>query len=240
MDKYHLTILITRNIVQETLESYKERIDHINLYKMRSFLCCLNIVNDSYQNILSNALSNLSDEKERNEIRKEIVLMDVIDESDYVKYLRTGNFKMFTVDHLQLMLPLCNNQAAFVYKELGRFDEAIDLFKLSINRDAIFQPKVEIGCCEILKGNIESGLQTIADCENGPYLYLQVGRALFDVGRYEESKTYFLNYLKVQHETFLKRMIFIFDGLSKIIILYNNFSVQFPSNDLCYLKKKLV
>lgn len=46
VDKYHLTILITRNIVQETLESYKERIDHINLYKMRSFPCCLSIVND--------------------------------------------------------------------------------------------------------------------------------------------------------------------------------------------------
>ena len=126
-------------------------------------------------------MTNLVDEKQRKEIKRKIGFSIAVRESDLTKYIFTGDFKMLAMNHPQFMLQRISKFLPVVYKELKRYDEAITLFKMYINMTGFYYSKVEIGCCEILKGNIEKGLQIVHECEKNHYLYLQVGLSLIHI-----------------------------------------------------------
>ena len=81
-----------------------------------------------------------------------------------------------------------------IMTELGRYDEALDfLYSDPIYEDEKSLP-VKIGCCKILKGDIEEGMKIIekvSEIENDFNLITYVARALFRVERIEQSKKYF-------------------------------------------------
>ena len=90
-------------------------------------------------------------------------------------------------DKFELMFP-------DMLTELGRYDEALDfLYSDPIYEDEKSLP-VKIGCCKILKGDIEEGMKIIekvSEIENDLKLITYVARALFRVERIEQSKKYF-------------------------------------------------
>ena len=84
---------------------------------------------------------------------------------------------------------------SYCLKELGRYDEALDiLYEEPEFKHFLSISEVQIGCCWILKGDVKKGLniiRTVPEIENHLLSIADVGRALFKVGCIEQSKQYF-------------------------------------------------
>ena len=116
-----------------------------------------------------------------------------------------GHFEYFLTDLSEVLnkdATLFQHQYISVcLKELGRYDEALDILDEEpdfANREII--TKAQIGCCWILKGNLEKGMHII---ESVPEIsehfnsIIDVGRALFQVGRVLDSKQYLRKVLSI-------------------------------------------
>ena len=115
------------------------------------------------------------------------------------------------------------------YKELGMYDEALEIFlsdpdggnNTTIN-------KVLIACCFILKGESEKGINVLNSISDqlGDDDLIQIGRAFYDVGFYDKSREYFDLFISSsKKKTLSKESIFeppghfILDGCIKILLL---------------------
>ena len=112
---------------------------------------------------------------------------------------------------------------AICYKEIGLYDEALQLFSIyTDDGNGWLSSKVYITCCYILKGEVERGIKMmgmISD-ELDIFLVTIIARALFDVGWYKKSREYcdkFIELFKTGVE--IRPCHFILDGCCKIMIL---------------------
>ena len=189
---------LLKDIFMNVYESYKERTNDVNVYRLRILMNKLSIENaDNVSKIQNDCEMNLVDPEQVDEIKSSIHLIHDLPTPTFKYYLsrfHTGDFKIINCDSFSRIISIL---FPVLLKELKRFDEALELFKLRPYDNHIsYNSKFEIGCCEILKGNVDHGLQIADECIKESSLkytkHLQVGRALFDVGDFEKSKSYFL------------------------------------------------
>ena len=121
--------------------------------------------------------------------------------------------------------PITTYVSCICHKEMKRYDKALELLYTIPefnNIHNVVNAKVQIGCCMILKGKVKEGLEIIESVESiSDNSVRDVGRALFDVGMFEESEKYFAKWKPICCR------YFEIDALCKMIMLECK-TISFP------------
>ena len=181
---------------------------------------------EGIDNLIDALLENTNDSPQKDELVKDILAYrssaKIYKEQFYkgVALFANGDFEkdQYFEDYF---LPNC-------YKELGDYDKALKEFIKfpECYKGQIFSYKVEIACIYILTGRKCEGMEMVQKlglCDDRVdefgWSLLQIGRALFDCGSYEESNNYFRKYCNFAASWLPSHQVL--DGISKIMILDN-------------------
>ena len=114
-------------------------------------------------------------------------------------------------------------------KEIGEFKKALSWFMEfpACYLHPYFISAVQIGCCYILQGDVQKGLEMIVkneDSKTNIASLMDIGRALFQVGEFQKSKEYFCQVKELlSNETLFKEFAHfdyaVLDALCKMKLL---------------------
>ena len=225
------------NLNFEMLETIVESQDLANVGRYIAKSLTLENNQEDYaeiDNLFDALLENTNDPPEKNEFVKNI-LAYCLNTKIFKEKFHTGVAYFVNGD-------IENDQAQYVddyflpnhYKELGDYDQALKEFIKfpECHKGQMFSYEVEIACIYILTGRKCEGMdmvQKLHFCDDRVdefgWSLLQIGRALFDCGSYEESKNHFQKYCNFAASWLPSHQVL--DGISKIMIFDNviDFSV---------------
>ena len=107
------------------------------------------------------------------------------------------------------------------YKELGEYDDALKLLRVDLDYKDSDISSVQIACCFILKGEIDRGIKLLDSISLDARQLLEVGRALYDVKRFDQSRAYFERRLTKIGDRTRTPDHQVLDGFCKILALEN-------------------